>query len=423
MTQSSAPLGPPTAAERGRWTPAELVANPELFAIMVRHAYRAVRVQFLLRIVLLVFMALSIALVPPARELTSSWLVVASYGVWTIGLAGWTRTGGIGPIRWMWIALVVDTLALTLLTVIAGESNQLTWTADLLVNGFFVIPFLAATQLRPIVCAAVAGSAVIAYFVASASAKSANTEPWDSIILRTMVLFGIGAGCVGLSRVQLSRVSNIAQMVQNRNALLDELVSIETRERASLAEHLHDGALQYVLAARQDLADAREDGDPGAFERIERALAESTGLLRDTVTQLHPAVLRQAGLARALHDLTASVGARAGFAVFLDVTGWPDEPGPADELLYGCARELLTNVAKHARAKTVRVVLDRVDGTGSLVVADDGVGLPVGALDARLAEGHIGLASLRTRVAAASGQLTIADNDPGTRVTIALPLA
>ena len=55
MTQSSASLGPPTAAERGRWTPAELVANPELFAIMVRHAYRAVRVQFLLRIVLLVF--------------------------------------------------------------------------------------------------------------------------------------------------------------------------------------------------------------------------------------------------------------------------------------------------------------------------------------------------------------------------------
>ncbi|HEY7049953.1 MAG TPA: ATP-binding protein [Jatrophihabitantaceae bacterium] len=422
MTLSTAALGPPTAAERGRWTPADLVANPELFAILVRHAYRAVRVQFVLRIVLLVFMALAISLVPPARELTSSVIIVVSYGVWTVGLALWTRGGGIAPIRWMWVALVVDALALTLLTVIAGESNHLTWTADLLVNGFFIIPFLAATQLRPLVCAAVAGVAVVAYFVASASAKSANTEPWDSIILRTFVLFGIGVGCVGLSRVQLSRVSNIAQMMQNRSALLDELVGIETRERRSLAEHLHDGALQYVLAARQDLADAR-DGDATAFDRIERALTESSGLLRETVTQLHPAVLRQAGLARALRDLTTSVGARAGLTVDLDVSDWPDEPGSADELLYGCARELLTNVAKHARAKTARVVLDRADGTGTLVVADDGVGLPVDALDTRLAEGHIGLASLRTRVAAAAGQLTISDNAPGTTVTIVLPVA
>lgn len=421
MTSSTVALGPPTAAERGRWTPAELVANPELLAIMVRHAYRAVRVQFLLRIVLLVFMALAIGLVPPARELASSVVVVVSYGVWTIGLAVWTRAGGIAPIRWMWVALVVDALALTLLTIIAGASNQQSWTADLLVNGFFVIPFLAATQLRPLVCAAVASVAVIAYFIASASAKSANTEPWDSIILRAFVLLGIGVGCVGLSRVQLSRVSNIAQMMQNRSELLDELVGIEVRERTNLAEHLHDGALQYVLAARQDLADAR-DGDATAFDRIERALTESTGLLRETVTQLHPAVLRQAGLARALRDLSTNVGARSALTVDLDVSGWPDEPGPADELLYGCARELLNNVVKHARAKTVRVVLDRADGTGSLIVADDGVGLPVAALDTRLAEGHIGLASLRTRVAAAGGQLTIADDGPGTTVTITLPV-
>jgi two-component system NarL family sensor kinase len=341
--------------------------------------------------------------------------------VWTIGLAVWTRAGGIAPIRWMWVALVVDALALTLLTIIAGASNQQSWTADLLVNGFFVIPFLAATQLRPLVCAAVAGVAVIAYFIASASAKSANTEPWDSIILGTFVLLGIGVGCVGLSRVQLSRVSNIAQMMRNRSELLDELVGIEVRERTNLAEHLHDGALQYVLAARQDLAEAR-DGDATAFDRIERALTESTGLLRETVTQLHPAVLRQAGLARALRDLSTSVVGRAGLTVNLDVSGWPDEPGPADELLYGCARELLNNVVKHAQAKAVRVVLERADGTGSLVVADDGVGLPVAALDTRLAEGHIGLASLRTRVAAAGGQLTIADNGPGTTVTITLPV-
>src|SRR3984957_4839514 len=102
----------------------QLTSAPELFSIMVRHAYRGVWVQFVLRGVLLAFMAAVIAFVPPARHRGACYLLVASYAVWAIGIALWTRRGGVAPVRWMWLALLVDALALGSLTLIAGASAQ-----------------------------------------------------------------------------------------------------------------------------------------------------------------------------------------------------------------------------------------------------------------------------------------------------------
>ena len=399
---------------------ADLAAQPELFSILLRHAYRGIRVQFGLRFVLLGFMIAAIVAVPPARDRTASVLILVSYACWSVAVALWTRRGGVGPVRWMWVALVVDTLVLTASTLVAGASAEQTWTADLLVNGFFIIPMLAATQLRPAVCALVAGPAAVAYFASSVVTKSANTEPWGSIIVRTVVLVGLGLGCIALSSVQLSRVLTIAGLVQDRNALLDELLTLETRERTGLAEQLHDGALQYVLAARHDLDDAREDGDAAAFDRVDHALTESSTLLRSTVSQLHPAVLDQTGLARAVADLAQTGPGRAGLTVTVETAGWPAGRGRFDGLMYGCARELLVNVVKHAHASAVRVVLEEADGRGSLSIADDGRGIAVDLAE-RVTQGHIGLASMRTRVGAAGGELSVETADRGTRVRVTVP--
>ena len=93
-----------------------------------------------------------------------------------------------------------------------------------------------------------------------------------------------------------------------------------------------------MLAARFDLDDARETGDPAAFDRLEQALAESTRLLRSTVAELHPAVLARAGLPSALRDLATAAAARGGLAVTVDAEGWPaGERTEADPLLYRTA--------------------------------------------------------------------------------------
>src|ERR1700753_3018841 len=123
----------PAPGRRDRDRIAALQANPEMFAILVRHAYRGVRVQFLLRAVLLAFMVAVIVWVPPAHDRTASVLVVVAYPLWTLALAAWTSHGGVGPVRWMWVALLVDAGALGTLTLVAGVNSAQSWTADVLV--------------------------------------------------------------------------------------------------------------------------------------------------------------------------------------------------------------------------------------------------------------------------------------------------
>ncbi|MCW2526595.1 MAG: putative two-component histidine kinase [Pseudonocardiales bacterium] len=401
----------------------KIADQPELYQILLEHAYRGVRVQLLLRAVLVVFAALVIGFVPPVHDRTTCVVIVVIYAGWSIGVGLMTARGGEAPVRYIWLALFVDVLAFAALTLVAGSSAEQSWTAHLIINGFFLIPVIAATQLRPWVCGMVAVPTLAVYLGSSIATKQANTEPWSSILLRTSILAGLCIGGVLLSRVQLSRVLTIARLVAQRSNLLAEIISVEERERRELAENLHDGALQYVLAARQDLEDARDTADPESFDRVELALKESAQLLRSTMTELHPAVLQQSGLAHAVRELARTARARGGFIVEIDSDGWPEElRTTADTLLLATVRELLTNVVKHAGAGTVRIALDLSDGIARLEIADDGRGIADGELARQLGEGHVGLTARRVRVEAAGGRFELGANRPtGTVVRVEVP--
>ena len=308
------------------------------------------------------------------------------------------------------------------LSVIAGRSPQ-SWTDDILVNGFFLLPVLATTQLRAWVAGVVGGAALALYVLAGFVSQQANEEPTSAILLRSGALAAVVVGCVLLAGVQRSRVTTIGALLAQRAQLTNELVGLEQRERLVLSEALHDGALQYVLAARQDLEDARETSNPTSFDRVDQALTESGRLLRQTVTQLHPAVLEQAGLATALGDLVDSFRRPGGPLLELDTHEWPSRVSTdADELLYASAREGLANALKHASAQHIWTAVRLEIGRAELTVSDDGVGVDRAVLDRRLGAGHVGLASRRIRAEAAGGTLTVGPRQPrGTVVTVVVP--
>ena len=398
--------------------------GPDVAAVLVDHARHGVRLQLAVRAVLVAFVAATVLAVRPAHDLATCVAVAVGYAVAALGVAGWTAGGGPTAVRWAWVALFLDLAVLTWLTLLTGVATPQSWTSDVLTTGFLLVPVLAAAQLRPGVCAAVVVPAVLVYLAAGVATRAANGEPWAAVALRVLVMAGVGAACVALSSIQRSRVTTIGRLVRTRAALLAELTALERRERRALSEQLHDGALQYVLAARMDLDEARDTGAPEAFDRLEEALAASTRLLRSTVTDLNPAVLDRAGLPAALRDLVATTAARAGLAADVDLHRWPaDLRTPVDGLLYRTARELLGNVARHAHADRVVVALAREDGVARLTVADDGVGTAGVDLGRRLGEGHIGLASHALRVEAAGGTLTVGPGAPsGTRAVVELPL-
>ena len=295
----------------------------DLRGTVLEHANRGVRLQLLLRAALVVFLLLTIVLIPPVQGVAAYYGIVTAYAIGAAAFARWAWRGGDAVARWGWLGLFADLVVLASLTLVAGVDAQLSWTSNVLVIGFFLLPVLAATQLRPGVCAAVVVPTVVVYLVASLVTQAANDEPWESIILRTFMLASVGVACVGLSRIQRSRVAAIGGLLEDRTRLLDELVHLEDRERRELSERLHDGALQYVLAARLDLDDLRGPSAGEAADRIDHALAESSRMLRSTVSELHPAVLEHAGLARALHDLAAAT-ARSDLTIDVDVDDWPE---------------------------------------------------------------------------------------------------
>ena len=396
--------------------------DPRLYEVLLDHAQRGVRVQMLLRAALAVFVVATVVAVPPTVHQTGCYVIAGLYAAWVVILALLSRRGGERPVRLIWRALFVDALALGAVCILAGPAQQ-SWTSDILVNGFFVIPVLAGAQLRPGVAAAVTAPTVAVYLASLIAGQHANSEPTSSIVLRTAVLASLSVGCVLLSAVQRSRVLTIAGLVADQTQLSTDLADVEKRSRADLAEELHDGVLQYVLAARQDLEDARTRGDAESFDRIDYALRESTSLLRAKVSQLHPAVLEQAGLLRALNDLVRATAERSGLSIELAADGWDESwRTGVDELVYSAAREFLTNVTKHAGAQTVRVALQRQNGHVRLTVADDGGGIADGLIEQRLAEGHLGVASQRVRVQAAGGRFSLHRGDPGTVAEVELPV-
>ncbi|GAA4558161.1 sensor histidine kinase [Pseudonocardia xishanensis] len=382
------------------------------------HARRGVLLQVALRWVLVAFVALTVAFVPPAHDRVACALIAAGYAVFALVVGRWSTHSGPRALVWAWAALFVDLAVLAALTLLTGVRTPDSWTSDVVTTGFLLLPVLAATQLRPRVCAAVVVPTTLVYMVAGIATQDSNEEPWASLLLRTAIAAGVAAGAVGLSRIQHSRVATIGSLVRVRGDLLGRLGALEERERTRISEHLHDGALQYVLAARMDLEDAREGGGPEVFDRLDHALTETTRLLRSTVAELHPAVLDKAGLAAAVRELATAAAARGGFAVDVEAD-WPART-PLDPLLHRTARELLANVAEHAGAETVHVTLERVGGRARLVVADDGVGIDAAA--AGPAGGHIGLPSHAVRIEAAGGRMTVAPGRPGTVVTVVLPV-
>jgi two-component system NarL family sensor kinase len=125
-------------------------------------------------------------------------------------------------------------------------------------------------------------------------------------------------------------------------------------------------------------------------------------------------------LSAALRTLAENAAHRGNLTLELDIDG---PPHPAHErLIYRLARELISNVVRHASAHTMRVELRQDDSMIVLIVADDGVGFEDQELSKRLADGHIGLPSQRVRIESAGGTLHI-DSAPGagTRVEARIP--
>jgi signal transduction histidine kinase len=240
----------------------------------------------------------------------------------------------------------------------------------------------------------------------------------------TVLAYGaVGTAAVGfLAVVQLAfqyivrKLARLADLSASRGRLVGQVLAAEETERGRLAESLHDDALQDLVFA-QGLAASQN----GKSEQLTAAIGRAVEQLRAAIFDLHPAVLKHAGLAAALHEVADQQAQRAGFKAEVKIDA--DACGPNDQLLFALGREQLTNAAKHANATEVSLSIARQNGSVVMQVADNGCGMDDQRRKAAVQDGHIGLASSIERVEALGGKLEI-ESTPGqgTRVVTAVPV-
>jgi signal transduction histidine kinase len=216
----------------------------------------------------------------------------------------------------------------------------------------------------------------------------------------------------------------LAQSVQ-ADRLRSSLAAAD-EERRRWARELHDetlqglGGLRLLLssALRQDELEPARAAMREAVQHIEREIEN----LRAIITELRPAALDELGLRAAIEALFDRHREQSGF----QVEGELDLPGPGtgearldaeiESAAYRLVQEALTNVAKHARAESVRVAVGESDGVLLIEVQDDGAGF-----DTEAEISGFGLAGMHERVGLAGGTVSISSDEHGTFVKACLP--
>lgn len=213
--------------------------------------------------------------------------------------------------------------------------------------------------------------------------------------------------------------------IEDLRELALELTSAEEVQRRKLALQLHDGIGQELTAVNlllQALAQRMGSPDP-VLSRTIAILQETMRKTQDLTFDMSPTVLYELGLGPALSGLARRYSLPDGPSIEVDIVD-PESTRPIafSVLLFRIARELLFNALKHAHAKRIILRLVCRHNLTRLIVADDGLGMPIDS-ELRIRERQhdgFGLFSIRQRIEPLGGHMEITTAS-GTVVEISLP--
>ncbi len=247
-----------------------------------------------------------------------------------------------------------------------------------------------------------------------------------SLLLGVLIM----AGCI-LRISQLEKRTDLQhkkteEAEQALRLLSHRLVHAQEDERRSLSRELHDEVGQILTALRMEvgsLAQLRTENGRAFEEHVEEAkqLAEqSLRAVRDMAMGLRPSMLDDLGLGPAVEWQARDFARRIGVPVSVEIDGDLRQISDAQRTcVYRVVQEALTNCARHAQAKSIRITLHGSEDALTLAVEDDGVGMGTRGPD----RAGIGLVGIEERVRELGGALHIhSQPGRGTLLRIEIPL-
>jgi signal transduction histidine kinase/ActR/RegA family two-component response regulator len=232
------------------------------------------------------------------------------------------------------------------------------------------------------------------------------------------------------SRAALAKLTEtLEQRVRKRTALAEkradgmrrlavQLGDAERRERQRLAEVLHDGLQQLLLAAHMQIGQLRSKAPEELLERIEKIdsiLRESMVGARTLSHELSPPVLSNADLGRNMEWLRGWFHEHHGLRVTLDLGHeLPTVSETTRSFLLNSARELLMNAIKHSGSMEAGISVDSRRDTLIVEISDGGSEFDLQTVERALEERHgFGLAHIRDRIEALGGRMDVDTTSTG----------
>jgi len=292
--------------------------------------------------------------------------------------------------------------------------------ADLLVVFVTVAAFWGVATLSEL-------SERVALFSQSYEALQLDELPLTLLVLSLgMAWFGWRRTLEAQAEVaeRIRSEKQVQELLHHNSDLLQRLFTAEEDERRALARELHDEMGQTSTAIRTEVAVLHRSGQlpheaVESVKRISESAQHLSQMTRQMLQRLRPAALDSMGLEQALKTLCEDWQSRTETECEFNTSLLPD--GLNDYVcvtVYRIVQEALTNIARHAYAKQVKVHLT-IDAQGlNLNVVDDGQGM----VDTQAVHDGFGLLGMQERVASVAGRMSISSKlGQGLRLRIQIP--
>ncbi len=234
------------------------------------------------------------------------------------------------------------------------------------------------------------------------------------------------------SQVEKTRLFEaVSQQRKQLLALTSRLTEVQEAERKQLARELHDEMGQALTAISINLAAIQKELPAECAAKVKERLTEASWLAEQTLEQirelslnLRPPILDDLGLVPTLRWYLKRYANRVDIKTEFKANGLEDRLAPEVETtLYRVIQEALTNVARHAQARQVRLHLQRKQSAVVALIQDDGQGFDVAhILDQEDLPSGTGLLGIRERVTLLGGKFNVPSRPgQGTQLTVEIP--
>lgn len=350
------------------------------------------------------------------------WMLFAGLLAWYVLVSAWGRNRIIAAEPWSFLVFFLGLVIWALMVPLHPAAYALS-----------AVMFPATYSLQRERYAIPMGLALTAMLFLAGKGWRLDIGPGDALAL---LLIAASSAMLSLF------ISSIMKQSEERKRLIQELEAaraslavVERKagvfaERQRLAQQIHDSVAQGFVGIVTHLEAAEESlggREPSAGRHIAEAKTgarESLDEARRLVWDLRPDLRDGAPLPEVLQRQLAEWSGKSGVAGIQVVTGTvrPLDPNRETALLQA-AREALSNIRNHAKARRVTLTLSYMEDEVALDVHDDGTGLAGSGGPGAPGRGGFGLKALEERVRALRGQLTLESaSGKGTTLTVSLPL-